>query len=115
MIKRGGIYLVNLNPIKGREQAGRRPVLEDLCLVFFSKDIKAALILRPGAYDTHLPFQHIDKLRQFIDLRPPQDPSKRQNAGIVFKCNRASADGGTFFQHGGKRDLFEFFRISGLT
>jgi mRNA interferase MazF len=27
MIKRGGIYLVNLNPIKGREQAGQRPVL----------------------------------------------------------------------------------------
>ncbi len=27
MIKRGGIYLVNLNPIKGREQAGLRPVL----------------------------------------------------------------------------------------
>ena len=27
MIKRGGIYLVNLNPIKGREQAGRRPVI----------------------------------------------------------------------------------------
>lgn len=27
MIKRGGIYLVNLNPIKGQEQAGRRPVL----------------------------------------------------------------------------------------
>ena len=27
MIKRGGIYLVNLNPIKGREQADRRPVL----------------------------------------------------------------------------------------
>ena len=27
MIKRGEIYLVNLNPIKGREQAGRRPVL----------------------------------------------------------------------------------------
>lgn len=27
MIKRGGIYLVNLNPIEGREQAGRRPVL----------------------------------------------------------------------------------------
>ncbi len=27
MIKRGGIYLVNLNPIKSREQAGRRPVL----------------------------------------------------------------------------------------
>ena len=27
MIKRGGIYPVNLNPIKGREQAGRRPVL----------------------------------------------------------------------------------------
>jgi len=44
MIKRGGIYLVNLNPIKGREQAGRRPVLEDLCLVFFSKDSKAAPI-----------------------------------------------------------------------
>jgi len=27
MIKRSEIYLVNLNPIKGREQAGRRPVL----------------------------------------------------------------------------------------
>ena len=27
MIKRGGIYSVNLNPIEGREQAGRRPVL----------------------------------------------------------------------------------------
>lgn len=27
MIRRGQIYFVNLNPIKGREQAGRRPVL----------------------------------------------------------------------------------------
>jgi mRNA interferase MazF len=26
-IKRGEIYFVNLNPIKGREQAGKRPVL----------------------------------------------------------------------------------------
>ena len=26
-IKRGDIYFVNLNPVKGREQAGRRPVL----------------------------------------------------------------------------------------
>ncbi|OLC37265.1 MAG: growth inhibitor PemK [Acidobacteria bacterium 13_1_40CM_56_16] len=27
MIKRGEIYFVDLNPTKGREQAGRRPVL----------------------------------------------------------------------------------------
>ncbi|MHC9541366.1 MAG: type II toxin-antitoxin system PemK/MazF family toxin [Vulcanimicrobiota bacterium] len=27
MIKRGDIYFVNLNPTKGREQKGRRPVL----------------------------------------------------------------------------------------
>lgn len=27
MIHRGGIYFVNLNPVHGREQAGRRPVL----------------------------------------------------------------------------------------
>ncbi len=27
MIRRGQIYFVNLNPIRGREQAGRRPVL----------------------------------------------------------------------------------------
>ncbi|HEX5223382.1 MAG TPA: type II toxin-antitoxin system PemK/MazF family toxin [Verrucomicrobiae bacterium] len=26
-IQRGDIYLVNLNPVQGREQAGRRPVL----------------------------------------------------------------------------------------
>jgi mRNA interferase MazF len=26
-IKRGEIYFVNLNPVKGREQAGKRPVL----------------------------------------------------------------------------------------
>jgi mRNA interferase MazF len=26
-IERGEIYLVNLNPVQGREQAGRRPVL----------------------------------------------------------------------------------------
>jgi mRNA interferase MazF len=26
-IRRGEIYFVNLNPVKGREQAGRRPVL----------------------------------------------------------------------------------------
>ena len=26
-MKRGDIYLVNLNPVQGREQAGRRPVL----------------------------------------------------------------------------------------
>ena len=27
MIKRGEIYFVNLNPVKGREQSGQRPVL----------------------------------------------------------------------------------------
>lgn len=27
MIKRGEIYFINLNPVKGREQAGERPVL----------------------------------------------------------------------------------------
>jgi mRNA interferase MazF len=27
MIRRGEIYFVDLNPTKGREQAGRRPVL----------------------------------------------------------------------------------------
>ncbi len=27
MIERGEIYFVDLNPVKGREQAGRRPVL----------------------------------------------------------------------------------------
>jgi len=27
MIQRGEIYFVDLNPVKGREQAGRRPVL----------------------------------------------------------------------------------------
>ena len=26
-IERGEIYFVNLNPVKGREQAGQRPVL----------------------------------------------------------------------------------------
>jgi mRNA interferase MazF len=26
-IERGQIYFVNLNPVQGREQAGRRPVL----------------------------------------------------------------------------------------
>ena len=26
-IKRGEIYFVNLNPVEGREQAGKRPVL----------------------------------------------------------------------------------------
>ena len=26
-IKRGAIYFVNLNPVKGREQSGKRPVL----------------------------------------------------------------------------------------
>ena len=26
-IRRGEIYFVNLNPVKGREQAGQRPVL----------------------------------------------------------------------------------------
>jgi mRNA interferase MazF len=26
-IKRGEIYFVNLNPVKGREQSGKRPVL----------------------------------------------------------------------------------------
>jgi len=26
-IRRGEIYFVNLNPVEGREQAGRRPVL----------------------------------------------------------------------------------------
>ena len=27
MIERGEIYFVDLNPVKGREQAGRRPIL----------------------------------------------------------------------------------------
>jgi len=51
--------------------------------------------LRPGAYDAHLPFYHIDKLRQFIDLCPPQNLSKWQNAGIILERNGARADVGT--------------------
>lgn len=35
-IQRGEIYFVDLNPVKGREQAGRRPVL-----VLFIDDINS--------------------------------------------------------------------------
>ena len=35
-IERGNIYLVDLNPVQGREQAGRRPVLVP-CEIVFSR------------------------------------------------------------------------------
>jgi len=78
-----------ITKIDGTNPGKPGPNLEDLRLVFLSKGIKAVLILRPGPYDAHLPFQHIDTLRQFIDLRPPQDLSKGQNAGIMFESNGA--------------------------
>ncbi len=37
-IKRGEIYFVNLNPVKGREQAGQRPVLV-LSIIFRSRKL----------------------------------------------------------------------------
>jgi hypothetical protein len=88
---------------------------EDLCLVFFSERVKAPLILRPGAYDAHIAFQHIDKLRQFIDLCPSQDLSKGQNAEIVFDGNRAGTHAGIIVQHAGRRDRFKLLTILHLT
>jgi len=57
MTKRGDIYMANLNPTKGREQSGIRPVLvfsgdamnqhSDICIVFpLTTQIKGY----PGAY-----------------------------------------------------------------
>jgi len=82
-----------------------------LSLIFFSKNVKAPLILRPWADNAHVPFQHIDKLRQFVDLCPPQYLSKGQNAGIMFDRNGAGSEVGTLFHHGSKRDLFEVLPI----
>jgi hypothetical protein len=56
-ISLGLVQQVFLIPkIDGADPGKPGPDREDCRLIFFSRDIKAPLILRPGAYDVHLPF-----------------------------------------------------------
>jgi len=71
-----GEQILFIPKIDGADSGKPGPNLEDFRLVFFSKGIEAPLILRPGAYDAHLPFEYIDQLGQFIDLGPPQNLSE---------------------------------------
>ena len=75
MIKRGEIYLVNLNPIKGREQAGRRPVLvissdainkQPLVVsVVVGTDARKVLKDYPTTYECHQLRRALPKIQYF--------------------------------------------------
>lgn len=53
MIRRGEIYLVNLNPTKGREQTGRRPVLVVSCDAINKQPLVVTVV--PGTDSANVP------------------------------------------------------------
>ena len=56
-ISLGFVHQVFLIAKIDRPDPGKpRPNREDCRLIFFSRDIKAPLILRPGTYDAHIAF-----------------------------------------------------------
>ncbi len=91
-IRRGDIYFVNLNPTRGREQAGRRPVLvlsidaiNELPLVVtvvvgskganISRDYPTNV--RLSAHATGLPLETVFLCFQIRSLDPKRFPAER--------------------------------------
>ena len=65
MIRRGEIYFVNLNPTKGREQRGRRPVLVVSVDAINSQPLVVAVVLSERNVIAHCPSE------QRGDASPP--------------------------------------------
>ena len=61
MISRGQIYFVDLNPTRGREQAGRRPVLVVSCDVINRLPLVVAVVV--GTDSAHLPHEYPTNVR----------------------------------------------------
>jgi mRNA interferase MazF len=91
-IKRGDIYFVELNPVRGREQAGRRPVLvlsvdeiNRLPLVVTvvvgtsGKNVRRdySTIVRLSSKETGLPEETVFLCFQIRSLDPQRFPKKR--------------------------------------
>ena len=48
--------------------------------------------MRTGPYDRHVAHQNIDKLRQLVHARPPQERAERRDPRIVLSRLRDFAD-----------------------
>ena len=100
MIKRGEIYFVDLNPVKGREQSGQRPVLvlsidsiNKLPLVItvvvgtkganISRDFPTNV--RISAKDSGLPIETVFLCFQIRSIDPNRFPE--QTAGKISELN----------------------------
>src|SRR6185436_13286939 len=40
--------------------------------------------LRPRTHNRHIAAEHVPELREFVDVRPPQEPAERGHTGIVW-------------------------------
>ena len=90
---RGDIWLVNLNPIKGREQGGKRPCLVVSADLFNQAPSELVVVLPITSKDKEIPF-HVEvnppegglKLKSFIkceDVRSISLERFSQKLGVV--------------------------------
>lgn len=90
---RGDIWLVNLNPVKGREQAGKRPCLVVSADLFNRGPSELVVVLPITSKDKEIPF-HVEvsppegglKLKSFIkceDVRSISLERFSQKLGVV--------------------------------
>ena len=90
---RGDIWLVNLNPVKGREQAGKRPCLVVSADLFNQGPSELVVVLPITSKDKEIPF-HVEvnppegglKLKSFIkceDVRSISLERFSQKLGVV--------------------------------
>ena len=78
-VRRGEIYFVDLNPVKGREQSGRRPVL-----VVSSADINTlplVITVVPGTDGSNVPRDHPHSVR----VAPDDSGLPRETVFLCFQ------------------------------
>src|SRR5262245_3700103 len=66
--------------------------LENL-LIILTKKVYIPPDLRPWADNTHLSTQHVDQLREFVDLCPAQHPTELRDPGIGTGRDRSTSSG----------------------
>ena len=94
MIRRGEVYFVNLDPTKGREQKGSRPVL-----VVSSDAVNAnplVVVVIPGTNATHIPKDYP------VNVRVPREESGLESDTVFLGFQVRALDPGRFVRPSGQ-------------
>ena len=90
---RGTAEDFGLVPILDRRRVGNAgPHAQDLCIIV-AEHLHVPANFRPRAHKAHVAHEDIDQLRQFVDLRRPQDTAHRRDPRIGARRHEASPAG----------------------